>query len=63
MYCMAFSRGTGAIYGYYTDKEAMFDALVSEPGQELVERSLFYLLPSGLSRPKIKITPVRYEPA
>ena len=29
---------TGAIYGYYTDKEAMFDALVSEPGQELVER-------------------------
>lgn len=29
---------TGAIYGYYTDKEAMFDALVSEPSQELVER-------------------------
>lgn len=29
---------TGAIYGYYTDKEAMFDALVSESGQELVER-------------------------
>lgn len=29
---------TGAIYGYYTDKEAMFDALVSKPGQELVER-------------------------
>ena len=29
---------TGAIYSYYTDKEAMFDALVSEPGRELVER-------------------------
>lgn len=29
---------TGAIYGYYTDKEAMFDALVSEPGQELIEK-------------------------
>ena len=29
---------TGAIYGYYTDKEAMFDALVAEPAQELVDR-------------------------
>lgn len=29
---------TGAIYGYYTDKEAMFDALVAEPAQELLER-------------------------
>lgn len=29
---------TGAIYGYYTDKEAMFDALVAEPAQELIER-------------------------
>lgn len=29
---------TGAIYGYYTDKEAMFDALVAEPARELVER-------------------------
>lgn len=29
---------TGAIYGYYTDKEAMFDALVAGPAQELVDR-------------------------
>lgn len=29
---------TGAIYGYYTDKEAMFDALVSEPAQKLADR-------------------------
>lgn len=29
---------TGAIYSYYTDKEAMFDALVAEPAQALVER-------------------------
>lgn len=29
---------TGAIYGYYTDKEAMFDALVAEPARVLVER-------------------------
>lgn len=29
---------TGAIYGYYTDKEAMFDALVSESGQALIEK-------------------------
>lgn len=29
---------TGAIYGYYTDKEAMFDALVEAPAQELVDR-------------------------
>lgn len=29
---------TGAIYGYYTDKEAMFDILVSEPARELVDR-------------------------
>lgn len=29
---------TGAIYGYYTDKEAMFDALVAGPAQELVNR-------------------------
>lgn len=28
---------TGAIYGYYTDKEAMFDALVEAPAQELVD--------------------------
>ena len=29
---------TGAIYRYYTDKEALFDGLVREPAQELVER-------------------------
>ena len=29
---------TGAIYGYYTDKEAMFEALVSEPARTLVDR-------------------------
>lgn len=29
---------TGAIYRYYTDKEALFDALVAEPAQELVDR-------------------------
>ncbi len=29
---------TGAIYSYYTDKEAMFDALVAEPAQALVDR-------------------------
>lgn len=29
---------TGAIYGYYTDKEAMFDALVEEPARKLVDR-------------------------
>ena len=31
---------TGAIYRYYTDKEALFDGLVREPAQELVERYL-----------------------
>ena len=37
---IAASRGvtTGAIYRYYTDKEALFDGLVREPAQELVER-------------------------
>ena len=29
---------TGAIYRYYTDKEALFDGLVREPAHELVER-------------------------
>ncbi|MBS6367053.1 MAG: helix-turn-helix transcriptional regulator, partial [Clostridiales bacterium] len=29
---------TGAIYCYYTDKEALFDGLVKEPAQELVAR-------------------------
>ena len=29
---------TGAIYRYYTDKEALFDAIVSGPAEELVER-------------------------
>ena len=29
---------TGAIYRYYTDKEALFDALVEKPAQELVTR-------------------------
>lgn len=29
---------TGAIYRYYADKEAMFDALVAEPANELVDR-------------------------
>ena len=29
---------TGAIYSYYTDKEAMFDDLVAQPAQELVDR-------------------------
>lgn len=29
---------TGAIYRYYTDKEALFDALVAESAQELVDR-------------------------
>lgn len=29
---------TGAIYRYYTDKEALFDAIVSEPAEELVNR-------------------------
>lgn len=29
---------TGAIYRYYSDKEALFDALVEEPAQILVER-------------------------
>ena len=29
---------TGAIYRYYTDKEALFDELVREPAKELVER-------------------------
>lgn len=29
---------TGALYRYYTDKAAMFDALVAEPAQELLER-------------------------
>lgn len=29
---------TGAIYRYYADKEAMFDALVSAPANELLER-------------------------
>lgn len=29
---------TGAIYRYYSDKEALFDALVEEPAQTLVER-------------------------
>lgn len=28
---------TGALYRYYTDKEAMFDALVEEPARELEE--------------------------
>lgn len=28
---------TGAIYRYYTDKEALFDAIVSGPAEELVE--------------------------
>jgi len=32
---------TGAIYRYYTDKEALFDGLVREPAQELVERQEF----------------------
>ncbi len=29
---------TGAIYRYYTDKEALFDAIVSGPAEELVNR-------------------------
>lgn len=29
---------TGAIYRYYSDKEALFDALVEEPARTLVER-------------------------
>lgn len=29
---------TGAIYRYYTDKEALFDAIVSEPAEELVNK-------------------------
>lgn len=29
---------TGAIYRYYTDKEALFDAIVSEPAEALVNR-------------------------
>ena len=29
---------TGAIYRYYTDKEAMFDALVAEPARVFLER-------------------------
>lgn len=29
---------TGAIYRYYTDKEALFDAIVSRPAEELVNR-------------------------
>ncbi len=29
---------TGAIYKYYTDKEALFDAIVSGPAEELVNR-------------------------
>lgn len=29
---------TGAIYRYYTDKEALFDAIVSEPARELVDQ-------------------------
>ena len=29
---------TGAIYGYYSDKEAIFDALVADPAQELLDR-------------------------
>lgn len=29
---------TGAIYRYYTDKEALFDAIVSGPAEELVDR-------------------------
>ena len=29
---------TGAIYRYYADKEALFDALVAQPAQELADR-------------------------
>lgn len=29
---------TGAIYRYYTDKEAIFEALVEEPAKELADR-------------------------
>ena len=29
---------TGAIYGYFADKEALFDALVAQPAQELEDR-------------------------
>ncbi len=29
---------TGAIYRYYTDKEAIFEALVEEPARELADR-------------------------
>lgn len=29
---------TGALYRYYTDKEAIFDKLVSEPAQELLDK-------------------------
>ncbi len=33
---------TGAIYRYYKNKEALFDALVSEPAQQLFERYRSY---------------------
>lgn len=29
---------TGAIYRYYTDKEALFDAIVSAPAEQLVNQ-------------------------
>lgn len=31
---------TGAIYGYFPDKKALFDALVSEPAQEMLQQFL-----------------------
>ena len=47
---------TGAIYRYYTDKEALFDELVREPAKELVERyqTLQQTLPAGVWRSSFK---------